>query len=523
MKIITNYNSFFKEELEINITKPPAVLSADERIEFFTSAILDVIKEINIIPTAEYDFHRVEYSIEENEYMTYGATEGIVTFLLLKKENLISSKPFFWEILQCIQEEGLINLRQLLNYSGRKLLQETFKRFLGLRKNNKLNLFDTLHNISLLKYETSESYGKILFCTRSLNGIELENAIFFKDPFLLTNSNYKAIRKLLEISNDKLLLLCDGFCIFGIGQINETIHVPTDLFLVKFEGAGNWSLSTFLDTETNKRIMDVSNGNCELPKDPIEKPDFYKRFEETFKDEENYQHYNCEKIWEYIQVAKRQKHGTMIIITNNAKKEAERFSNQCFQIFETNNISPEVVLGITSIDGAVLIDPQGFCHAVGVILDGKANKKFGDISRGARYNSALRYINSTKEESPCLVVIVSEDGYWDIKSAKDIHKDELALDKYLKQIINLANDPDENLASRASEEYCEFEVIIKKLLEAEIMARHAIQLAAQYNKDKELECEFEEVYSNEKMLLSEKINSYEKMYRQTLFQKGSDN
>lgn len=62
---------------------------------------------------------------------------------------------------------------------------------------------------------------------------------------------------------------------------------------------------------------------------------------------------------------------------------------------------------MTNIDGAVLVSPDARCYAVGVILDGRATG-IGDSSRGARYNSAVRYREAVGDD--CLVIIVSEDG-----------------------------------------------------------------------------------------------------------------
>jgi hypothetical protein len=66
---------------------------------------------------------------------------------------------------------------------------------------------------------------------------------------------------------------------------------------------------------------------------------------------------------------------------------------------------------LTRIDGAVLLTPDGTCHAVGVILDGIATG-VGDPGRGARYNSAVRY--TAASSAPCLIVIVSDDGMIDV-------------------------------------------------------------------------------------------------------------
>lgn len=54
------------------------------------------------------------------------------------------------------------------------------------------------------------------------------------------------------------------------------------------------------------------------------------------------------------------------------------------------------------------INPKCECYAIGVILDGKADKFIGDKTRGARYNSALKYIHSF-EKQKCVILVVSED------------------------------------------------------------------------------------------------------------------
>ena len=62
---------------------------------------------------------------------------------------------------------------------------------------------------------------------------------------------------------------------------------------------------------------------------------------------------------------------------------------------------------VTNIDGAVLLSPTGYCHAIGVILDGMASER-GEPSRGSRFNSAVRYAESSNY--PCLALVISEDG-----------------------------------------------------------------------------------------------------------------
>jgi len=79
------------------------------------------------------------------------------------------------------------------------------------------------------------------------------------------------------------------------------------------------------------------------------------------------------------------------------------------------HLTPHEIQRLTAIDGAVLIEPNGKCHAIGVILDGLATDK-GKSSRGSRYNSAVRYVETAREKfkQECLAVVISEDGMIDL-------------------------------------------------------------------------------------------------------------
>lgn len=76
----------------------------------------------------------------------------------------------------------------------------------------------------------------------------------------------------------------------------------------------------------------------------------------------------------------------------------------------TKKSNRKFLLGMTSVDGMLLMDKEGKCHAFGVLLDGKA-QCIGNPARGSRYNSSVNYIYD-KEES--CAVIISEDKTVDI-------------------------------------------------------------------------------------------------------------
>ena len=100
----------------------------------------------------------------------------------------------------------------------------------------------------------------------------------------------------------------------------------------------------------------------------------------------------------------------MLVITPAAAAEATRLGRQPMPI-EPCRLTPEMLRPLTEIDGAVLLDDRGVCHAAGVILDGIASEN-GTPSRGARYNSAIRFTDTLKQRDagPCLTVIISKDG-----------------------------------------------------------------------------------------------------------------
>ena len=104
----------------------------------------------------------------------------------------------------------------------------------------------------------------------------------------------------------------------------------------------------------------------------------------------------------------------MLVISDHAAEEARRLAVQSTLIRPTV-LTASLVHSLSAIDGALLVDPQGTCHAIGVILDGLACAK-GTSARGARFNSAVRYVETARQEfgHQCMAIVVSEDGPIDI-------------------------------------------------------------------------------------------------------------
>lgn len=112
-------------------------------------------------------------------------------------------------------------------------------------------------------------------------------------------------------------------------------------------------------------------------------------------------------LWALATAAADAEHGTMLVVSERAAAEAARLGSQALTV-EPTQLDDSLVRQVTGIDGAVLVDPSGCCHAIGVILDGTAVGE-GDRSRGARYNSAVKYLASAGD-TPTVILLVSEDG-----------------------------------------------------------------------------------------------------------------
>jgi hypothetical protein len=100
----------------------------------------------------------------------------------------------------------------------------------------------------------------------------------------------------------------------------------------------------------------------------------------------------------------------MIVFAEDAASEAGRLSRQGTPIAPTI-LTEELLQSVSGIDGTILVDPSGYCHAIGVILDGDASEECMP-SRGSRYNSGVRYVAS--EGTKRLAVIVSDDRTIDV-------------------------------------------------------------------------------------------------------------
>ena len=156
--------------------------------------------------------------------------------------------------------------------------------------------------------------------------------------------------------------------------------------------------------------MTVKNGEPKLPfprVDPVELGD---NLRQRFPDITDAA---VDRLIKIVKLASRQQHGTTIVISKSAHDESERLAGNK-RLAGNNGVRPftldkSTIAGATSIDGAIMVDSEGTCHGVGLILDGLA-REGESPARGSRYNSVVRY---TRDRNDCLGVVFSVDGMID--------------------------------------------------------------------------------------------------------------
>ena len=304
------------------------------------------------------------------------------------------------------------------------------------------DLFNTCNHISSLKYEGDSSAGKMIICKADHPNIDI--VLKLTKPVQLRN--HRRVRKLLEIASDKLHLYSDGTQIMGLSRlVGDYNPQKEDLFVVSFTGSHKWEFLHY-----DQIVMNIEDTNPGFQRPKINKSQFDDLLERTFQ---NISGKNRMRIWRMVNESTKQKHGTLIIISSEAEEESKRLEQQSTKI-ETTLLDTELIGKVTSIDGAVLLDPSGVCYSIGVILDGLSMSK-GDPARGSRFNSAVRYVEM--KERRCVAVIISEDGMVDLYPKLKPRIKKSKINKHLDRLISAVD--------KETVDYDEYQPLMKWLFQ----------------------------------------------------------
>lgn len=254
-------------------------------------------------------------------------------------------------------------------------------------------LFDGLNRLATARYERRVGSGALLLAEYGSEHVKC--SITLGEPVSITET--RTLRKLLEISSHSgESLLSNGHAVYGLGQLQADYPKEPESVFQILVGDGFWELR-----HTDLRLATVRYGMPRLPAERLERG----RFDDVCQ--RVLGHCDSEALWQLAMSAADAEHGTMLVVSADAPAEAARLECQALTI-KPASLEDSLVRQIVNIDGAVLVDPSGCCHAIGVILDGTVTGE-GDRSRGARYNSAIKYQTSATTP-PTVILLVSEDG-----------------------------------------------------------------------------------------------------------------
>jgi hypothetical protein len=261
---------------------------------------------------------------------------------------------------------------------------------------NQADLFSAFDGLSLTRYETDASGGQLILAPA--DGRTTETLLSLANPVRLNDIRWT--RKLFEMAGPGVGVLADSARILGLGRVKAD-H-SKDAYVIDFHGHHQWEFR-----RGPQVLMRVRFGVPLLPLDVVPKDQFADQIRRRFSDATDE---GIVELQRMLGALTARTGGSILIVAADAAAEAERLQDQGTRISPAV-LDDEILGRAAALDGAILVSPDGVCHGIGVILDGLADQ-FCLASRGARYNSAVRYVRSG--EANRLAVVVSEDRTVDV-------------------------------------------------------------------------------------------------------------
>lgn len=299
------------------------------------------------------------------------------------------------------------------------------------------DILERFNLISSLMYEGLHGAGHLVLADPSCTTIDylmrFKNPVPFREP--------RWARKILQMASADIALIADSEFIFGIGKLHPSHSFESQsAFVVDFLDHYDWQIR--IDQQI---LLRCRYGDPMLPQEDISRDRFIDNASRLFPASVE----ASEKLWKLYSAAIHFKHGSMMIISSDAAEEASRLAQQGTTI-EPTAMTPELLMRASGIDGTILLDPDGMCHAVGVILDGMATPECTP-SRGSRFNSAVRYVGAGKQNR--LAIVVSDDRTVDVFPLLRPRVDKMKGEQVVKFLENTATPNNYHTARNWLDDY----------------------------------------------------------------------
>jgi hypothetical protein len=260
------------------------------------------------------------------------------------------------------------------------------------------DLFEAMNEIASLRYEGSEGLGRMIIIDPAVDPVEWVCKL--ADPVPIRDARWA--RKLLQMATADLPLVATTSVILGLGRRGPPANPGRRPLTAEFHGHQDWTLWC-----GEQPLLRAIRSKPRLPQEVVRPERFVDTAQRLFPATTVEQ---IERLWEVLRLQSRRPYGSLVIIAEDAADEASRLSGQA-TLIEPAPISDELLAQASRIDGAILIDPGGVCHAIGVVLDGPAREECTP-ARGGRYNSAIRYV--TEPAAPRMAIVASDDRTVDV-------------------------------------------------------------------------------------------------------------
>jgi len=260
-----------------------------------------------------------------------------------------------------------------------------------------IEIFSAINELTTLKYERTEGTGLIVFEDPTKR--ELEYAIKLKRP--VPFRDFRFARKLLQMSSADMPLIANGAGIHGLLRKYAASNLEPH-FSVSVVGYQDWQVRY-----GSRPILKTIAGKPALPSEVVSRERFLENFRRVISGATQNDAERASEIMDSISKLDR---GCMVIFAPDVDLEIQRLSGQGI-VVSPEFLDQDLLESLSKIDGSILVDKSGCCHAVGVILDGLANPKC-DPARGSRYNSAVRYVVAPRPSR--LAIVRSDDGMIDV-------------------------------------------------------------------------------------------------------------
>lgn len=259
------------------------------------------------------------------------------------------------------------------------------------------NLSSVATKLSLSTYEKSP-----IDCTIIIGSKQSADILELRDHIAWSDS--KGLSKASQATLSNQVLLADKDGIYGLSNRDSA----PDGLVIEIAGNGTWRPGII---NGGTMLMPGFEYRGGLPKVPHKHLSIEPEIE-------IFEGLNTDSVpvdWETVKSIANSigklGHGSIFIFSSEAATEVNRLQRQCHRV-TPQPYNPDIHSGISSVDGAVILDMNGTVHAYGAILDGIGAPDVGDRSRGSRYNSVRKYIHI--RHGLAFGILASDDGDIDV-------------------------------------------------------------------------------------------------------------